>query len=89
MLTGHAGHEQALAAADAGAWDFIAKPIDPDMLRVVVGRALRKARLDAELRPPRAGGRASADDMGMVGRSEAMRRLRDAVRRLGPTGSAR
>ncbi len=83
VLTGHAGHEHALRAAEAGAWDFIAKPIDPDLLRVVVARALRKARLDAELRDYRA--RDTADDLGIAGRSDATARLRDAVRRLGPT----
>ena len=84
VLTGHADHERALQAADLGAWDFIAKPVDPDLLRVVVGRAVRKAKLDAELRDLRQ--RESADDMGLAGRSEAMVRLRDMVRRLGPAG---
>ena len=84
VLTGHADHELALAAAEHGAWDFIAKPIDPDMLRVVVARAVRKARLDAELRDLRQ--QASADDLGLAGRSAAMTRLRELVRRLGPAG---
>lgn len=84
VLTGHADHETALRAAERGAWDFIAKPIDPDLLRVVVARAVRKARLDAELRELR--GRENADDLGLAGRSGAVTRLRDMVRRLGPTG---
>ena len=84
VLTGHADHELALAAAEHGAWDFIAKPIDPDMLRVVVARAVRKARLDAELRDLRQ--QTSADDLGLAGRSAAMARLRELVRRLGPAG---
>ena len=84
VLTGHADHETALQAADRGAWDFIAKPIDPDLLRIVVARAVRKAKLDAELRGLRA--RESADDLGLAGRSGAMARLREMVRRLGPTG---
>ncbi len=84
VLTGHADHDLALAATEHGAWDFIAKPIDPDMLRVVVARAVRKARLDAELRDLRQ--QASADDLGLAGRSAAMVRLRELVRRLGPAG---
>ena len=84
VLTGHADHDLALAATERGAWDFIAKPIDPDMLRVVVARAVRKARLDAELRDLRQ--QASADDLGLAGRSAAMVRLRELVRRLGPAG---
>ncbi len=84
VLTGHADHDLALQAVDKGAWDFVAKPIEPDMLRVVVARAVRKSRLDAELALLRQ--RDDADDLGLVGRSEATGRLRDMVRRLGPTG---
>ena len=84
VLTGHAHHELALKAMERGAWDFVAKPIEPDMLRVVVARAVRHAKLDAELLRLRE--RDSADDLGLAGRSPAMTRLRDMVRRLGPTG---
>jgi DNA-binding NtrC family response regulator len=49
VLTGHAHHDLALKAMERGAWDFVAKPIEPDMLRVIIGRAVRKAKLDAEL----------------------------------------
>ncbi len=83
VLTGHAAHEIALRATEAGAWDFIAKPVEPDMLRFVVDRALRKAALDRELRALRDG--AAADDLGLLGRSEAVTRLRGMVRRLGPS----
>ena len=83
VLTGHAGHEMALRATEAGAWDFIAKPIDPDMLRFVVDRCLRKAALEREVRTLRE--RIAADDMGLAGRSAPMVRLREMVRRLGPT----
>ena len=83
VLTGHAAHEFALKATEAGAWDFIAKPVDPDMLRFVVDRALRKAALDRELRALR--DQVAADDLGLVGRSDAVVRLRAMIRRLGPS----
>ena len=83
VLTGHASHDMALRATEAGAWDFIAKPIEPDMLRFVVDRALRKLALEREVRDLR--DRASVDDLGLVGRSEAIVRLRSMVRRLGPS----
>ena len=87
VLTGHADHARAVQAASAGAWDFIAKPADPDMLAVIVARAVRKARLDAELRGLRAQADAQAgnDDLGLAGTAPAMAQLRDMVRRLGPT----
>lgn len=83
VLTGHADHDLALQAMDRGAWDFVAKPIEPDMLRVVVARAVRKARLDAELLDLRQ--REDGNDLGLAGRSAAMSQLREMIRRLGPT----
>ena len=83
VLTGHAGHEFALRATEAGAWDFIAKPVDPDMLRFVVDRALHKAALDREVRRLRT--EAAPSDLGLVGRSDAIVRLRSIIERLGPS----
>ncbi|HVE52335.1 MAG TPA: sigma-54 dependent transcriptional regulator [Ramlibacter sp.] len=84
VLTGHGDRELALRAAELGAWDFLTKPIDPDMLRIVVGRALHKARLDAELRSLRE--RESAqDDLGLVGQAPVMDSLRSMIRRIAPT----
>ena len=97
VLTGHGEHELALRAAALGAWDFLTKPIDPDMLRFVVARALRQARLDAELAALRAA--TATDDLGLVGQAPAMAQLRAMVRRvartsvsvlvLGPTGTGK
>jgi len=97
VLTGHGEHDLALRATELGAWDFLTKPIDPDMLRIVVARALRKARLDAELITLRAG--QATDDLGMVGQAPATIQLRALVRRvaqttvsvlvLGPTGTGK
>ena len=83
VLTGHADHEHALRAAEAGAWDFLAKPIDPDMLRFVVGRAIRQAGLERELRELKAA--QVTADLGLVGNAEPIRRLREMIRRVGPT----
>jgi DNA-binding NtrC family response regulator len=87
VLTGHAEHALALRATAQGAWDFIAKPIDPELLRVVVARALQKARLEAELQAARAQlqQQAAADDLGMAGHSAVLQQLRAMVRRVAPT----
>jgi DNA-binding NtrC family response regulator len=97
VLTGHGEHGLALRATELGAWDFLTKPIDPDMLRFVVARALRKARLDAELGALRA--EQACDDLGMAGQAPATMQLRALVRRvarttvsvlvLGPTGTGK
>jgi two-component system NtrC family response regulator len=84
VLTGHGERELALRAAELGAWDFLAKPVDPDMLRFVVARALRKARVDAELAALRAAH--AADDLGLAGQAPATAQLRAMVRRVAPTG---
>ncbi len=83
VLTGHGDHELALRAIEAGAWDFLTKPMDPDMLRVVIARALRKSRLDVEVRALRSA--SSMDDLGLVGQSAVINGLRAMVRRVGPT----
>ena len=83
VLTAHADHDLALRAVERGAWDFLAKPVEPELLRFAVERALRQSRLRRELAELRAGD--GAEDLGLVGRSEVMGRLRDTVRRLGPT----
>ena len=97
VLTGHGDHALALRATELGAWDFLTKPIDPDMLRFVVARGLRKARLDAELSALRS--EQATDDLGMVGQAPATVQLRALVRRvaqttvsvlvLGPTGTGK
>jgi len=83
VLTGHAEHELALRAAELGAWDFLSKPIDPDLLRFVVARALRKHRLDAEVLRLRA--QQGDESMGLVGQAPAIQSLRAMVRRVAPT----
>lgn len=84
VLTGHGEHALALRAAELGAWDFLTKPIDPDILRFVVARAVRKARLEAELAALRAG--PSGEDLGMAGTAPATVQMRALVRRIAPTG---
>ena len=84
VMTGHADHQMALKAVDAGAWDLLAKPVDPDLLRVVIARAAERAALARELAELRARVD-SAEDMGLTGTSAAIATLRDLIRRVGPT----
>jgi DNA-binding NtrC family response regulator len=84
VMTGHADQALALKAVEAGAWDFLAKPVDPDLLKVVVARALERARLAQELAALRAHDDAP-EDMGLIGQSPPMVALRQLIRRVAPT----
>ena len=48
VVTGHADRESALRAVGAGAWDFYSKPLDTEVLKLIVQRAFRIAELEAE-----------------------------------------
>ena len=83
VLTGHADRELALTAIERGAWDFLSKPVDPALLRVVVTRALHKHALELELRTLKT--HLAPDTLGLIGKSQAMEGLRELVRRIGPS----
>ena len=50
VVTGQSDRHNAVEAVAQGAYDFIAKPYDPDLLRLVIGRAFRLAELEQEKR---------------------------------------
>lgn len=49
VMTGYAGIDEAVQAMRLGAFDVLTKPVDPQQLRVVVGRALRERALQDEV----------------------------------------
>lgn len=84
IITGHAERELSLQAISQGAWDFIAKPIDPEMLAVVVKRALAKTRLEREVErlqetSPKLGSEK------YIGISDSAQRVRSLIERIAPT----
>ncbi len=76
ILTGHAERELALQAIAAGAWDFIAKPVDPDLLAVVVKRAISKHRLEMELNQLKQRSQQQSAVQGLIGGSRQMENIR-------------
>ncbi len=83
ILTGHAERQLALDAIAQGAWDFIAKPVDPDLLAVVIKRALNKHQLDTELKQLKA---SSLDGLSrLIGASAPMEAMRTLIQRIAPT----
>ena len=83
ILTGHAERQLALDAIAQGAWDFIAKPVDPDLLAVVIKRALNKHQLDTELKQLKASSRDGLNRL--IGASAPMEAMRTLIQRIAPT----
>ena len=84
IVSGEGSIENALKAGQRGAFDFVEKPIrDPDALLQVITEAVRVSRLR---RAPRATGTPAGDEtLGLVGDSPAIEKLREQVRRIGPS----
>lgn len=83
ILTGHAERQLALDAIALGAWDFIAKPVDPDLLAVVIKRALSKHQLDTELKQLKQ--HSSSGVARLIGVSPVMQAMRTLIQRIAPT----
>ncbi len=86
IITGHAERDLALEAISQGAWDFIAKPIDPDMLAVVVKRAVSKRLLERELEHVKL--QQSYNDIdasAFIGCSNNALQVRALIERIAPT----
>ncbi|MBA6391097.1 PEP-CTERM-box response regulator transcription factor [Colwellia sp. BRX10-3] len=82
VITGNDDRTNALAAIAAGAYDFYQKPIETDVINVIVARAFSVAEIEEENRKMRAVG---GSDIGIIGNSESIERLRMMVKRIAPT----
>jgi len=84
VVTGNDDRENALKAVSLGAYDFYQKPIDPDVLALIVDRASSLAMLEAEHRQLTALN-AHAPLAGIVGSSESLLAACRMVEKIGPT----
>lgn len=82
VITGNDDRTHALAAIATGAYDFYQKPIETDVINVIVSRAFSLAAIEEENRKMRA---VAGSDMGIIGNSESIERLRMMVKRIAPT----
>ncbi len=84
VVTGNDDRDNAVRAVGAGAYDFYQKPIDADILRLIVNRAFRLHELEAENR------RFALSDAhspveGMIGASAEMAKACETVEKIAPT----
>ena len=90
VLTAHSDRALALKAIELGAWDFINKPIDPDLLQLIIQRALEKnslllqiKTLEDELQQQESAN--SELDFGLIGTSTAIQSTRELIQRIANT----
>ena len=84
VVTGREGREHALRAIRLGAYDFCQKPVDLQVLTLVIDRARRIFELEAENRRLAESRPANALD-GVIAASEPMAKICRLVQKLAPT----
>jgi two-component system NtrC family response regulator len=87
IATGNENREHALRSIALGAYDFFQKPVDIELLRLIVDRAFRLQELEAENRRLAETAPRSPID-GVLGSSEAIVRLLRMVEKIAPTDVA-
>ncbi len=85
MFTGYGTIQDAVLAMKEGAFDFITKPFTPEQLTVTVERALNQRRLEAENKALREQLEQKFHFDNIIGRSPAMQRVFDLVRKVADT----
>ncbi len=83
VCTGYGDRQYAIRAVGYGAYDFLSKPVDLDLLRLVMRRAFWIAELEHERRALAAGTEAEEEEM--IGTSEGIRRVFEAIRKVATT----
>ncbi|MGQ0384012.1 MAG: sigma 54-interacting transcriptional regulator [Gammaproteobacteria bacterium] len=84
VVTGHADRDNAIKAIGAGACDFCQKPLDLDILRLIVERAFHVQALEEQNRALREG-QAGAPLAGVIATDDRMLKVCRSVEKVAPT----
>jgi len=85
VLTGHGSMESAVNAMRAGAYDYLTKPVNTEVLAMSIDRALEHGRLRREVTILRDEVGRVKPSRALVGSSRAMRELHDLTSRVAST----
>ena len=85
LMTAYGTVRDAVEAMKAGAYDYLTKPLDVDELKLTVTRGLRHAALEEENARLRALVGCDVDVSAIIGTSEPMRRVFEAIALVAPT----
>ncbi len=85
IMTGYASVETAVAALKNGAYDYVTKPFDPDDIAHTVQNALAHKRAEQEVTRLRETVVATTLPKELIGQSEAMTHVFEAIQTVGPT----
>lgn len=83
IMTAYSNVESAVEAIKAGAYDYLTKPLDFDMLHITLERALEHTSLKSENKTLKQ--QLNADYYHMIGRSAPMRRLMEMIAMIAPS----
>jgi DNA-binding NtrC family response regulator len=85
VVTGLGSMERAVASMRAGAYDFLNKPVDVNVLGITLQRAVQHRRLREEIKRLREQVPDAQIAGSMIGDSPPMKRVIDLIGRVGPT----
>ncbi|WP_371187617.1 PEP-CTERM-box response regulator transcription factor [Thalassotalea maritima] len=82
VITGNDDRQVPIEAITRGAYDYFQKPVDNELINVIVSRAFYLANIEAEKNEI---SRLAGGSNNMIGSSEAMESLRSVIARIAPT----
>ncbi len=85
IMTAYSSVESAVEALKSGAYDYLIKPLDFEVLKLTIERASEHAGLKAENRALKEHLRSDYDIANIIGRSQSMKKLMDMMSMVAPS----
>lgn len=85
VMTAFGSLESAIEAIRVGAWDFVTKPVESDLLEIVLKRAIQHLEVKEELRRLSAPSNESQQFEEMLGASPKIQKVFQQIRQVAPT----